>query len=365
MAVFFPLLMACVLSALPGLYASGVYDPYMDAAEMYRMQLLANAFQYPGHKLGGAEALGGAGVLDVPYGLMGDGGANDRLVDFEEESGPAYWPEELMAELAAAAAAENDGASLAEEEEEEEEDTQQEPIEVEEERQEETAAENGDKQQEDGNQAQAEEAKEATKHSGAQLRDQEHLEHSALHGYQSVSGGTVNGQNKQSKTDKALPAYCNPPNPCPVGKTAEDNCVENFENSAENNQRLLSQQECPCDTEHMFTCPEGSRTVSSKAQGSSAGDAAPTPDASQQLQLNKVIAELSDMEKQEEDSMENNPNFSATHKRFTLVAKKSPHLIRKRSETAHASNPYLEGQQIKIAAKKSPNLAGKPRNSQA
>ena len=34
----------------------------------------------------------------------------------------------------------------------------------------------------------------------------------------------MNGQSKQSKTDKALPAYCNPPNPCPVGKTGESIC---------------------------------------------------------------------------------------------------------------------------------------------
>ena len=34
-------------------------------------------------------------------------------------------------------------------------------------------------------------------------------------------GGTAEGEppQKQVKTDKPLPAYCNPPNPCPVGKT--------------------------------------------------------------------------------------------------------------------------------------------------
>ena len=32
-----------------------------------------------------------------------------------------------------------------------------------------------------------------------------------------------------------LPAYCDPPNPCPAGYTAEDGCIqmEEFENKAE------------------------------------------------------------------------------------------------------------------------------------
>ena len=30
-----------------------------------------------------------------------------------------------------------------------------------------------------------------------------------------------------------LPAYCDPPNPCPLGYTEKDGCIENFENSSE------------------------------------------------------------------------------------------------------------------------------------
>lgn len=66
--------------------------------------------------------------------------------------------------------------------------------------------------------------------------------------------------------------------------------MENFENSASNNQKLLSEQECPCDTEHMFTCPAGSQTVSSKAQS-----------GSQQMALNKVIDELNKLERNGEN----------------------------------------------------------------
>ncbi|GJQ78798.1 hypothetical protein Trydic_g2640 [Trypoxylus dichotomus] len=64
------------------------------------------------------------------------------------------------------------------------------------------------------------------------LRDQEFLEHSSLWGGQLISGGTGEGHQKlkpqgtltnkpEIKTDTTLPAYCNPPNPCPVGYTGK------------------------------------------------------------------------------------------------------------------------------------------------
>lgn len=60
------------------------------------------------------------------------------------------------------------------------------------------------------------------------IRDQEYLQHSSLWGNQYVSGGAGEGKqrlkpegslkNRQEiKTDATLPAYCNPPNPCPIG----------------------------------------------------------------------------------------------------------------------------------------------------
>lgn len=62
------------------------------------------------------------------------------------------------------------------------------------------------------------------------LRDREYLQHSSLWGHQFVAGGAGEGkqrlkpdgsvQNQQQvKTDETLPAYCNPPNPCPIGYT--------------------------------------------------------------------------------------------------------------------------------------------------
>lgn len=60
------------------------------------------------------------------------------------------------------------------------------------------------------------------------LRDREFLQHSSLWGSQFIAGGSGEGSQHlkpdgsilsqpQMKTDPTLPAYCNPPNPCPVG----------------------------------------------------------------------------------------------------------------------------------------------------
>ncbi|XP_008484960.1 neuroendocrine protein 7B2 isoform X1 [Diaphorina citri] len=99
------------------------------------------------------------------------------------------------------------------------------------------------------------------------LRDQEYLQQSSLWGHQFVQGGAGEGKQllkpegsiknqNQVKTDATLPAYCNPPNPCPVGYTAEDGCLEDFENSAEYSRVYQAAQECMCDAEHMFACPQ-------------------------------------------------------------------------------------------------------------
>jgi hypothetical protein len=45
-----------------------------------------------------------------------------------------------------------------------------------------------------------------------------------------IKGGTGDGKEhpKEVKTDKVLPAYCNPPNPCPIGYTGT--CYIYYEN---------------------------------------------------------------------------------------------------------------------------------------
>jgi len=63
--------------------------------------------------------------------------------------------------------------------------------------------------------------------------------------------------NKQEvKTDSILPAYCEPPNPCPPGFTSKDGCMEDFENTADFSRDYQSRQTCLCDEEHMFSCPQ-------------------------------------------------------------------------------------------------------------
>lgn len=90
------------------------------------------------------------------------------------------------------------------------------------------------------------------------LRDQEYLQHSTLWGHHYVSGGSGksggNFFNAQVKSDATLPAYCNPPNPCPVGYTEEQGCLATFENTAAFSRDFQAAQECMCDGEHMFDC---------------------------------------------------------------------------------------------------------------
>lgn len=101
------------------------------------------------------------------------------------------------------------------------------------------------------------------------IRDQEYIEHSSLFGHQFVTGGAGEGIQRLKpdgsipniqviKTDSVLPAYCNPPNPCPPGYTEEDGCIEDFTNTATFSRDYQAQQQCICDTEHMFDCPGSS-----------------------------------------------------------------------------------------------------------
>nr|CAG4639516.1 EOG090X0DEG [Daphnia magna] len=111
---------------------------------------------------------------------------------------------------------------------------------------------------------------------GLSLRDQEYLKHSSLFSRQQEddqpsSGGaptgslkisetasTTSGSSSSGKSENVLPAYCNPPNPCPIGYTAEDGCLEEFENTAAFSREYQAAQDCMCDTEHMFDCPASS-----------------------------------------------------------------------------------------------------------
>lgn len=162
------------------------------------------------------------------------------------------------------------------------------------------------------------------------LRDQEFLQHSSLWGHQFVSGGGGELPNRippQIKTDANLPAYCNPPNPCPVGYHEEQGCLENFENTAIFSREYQAAQDCTCDHEHMFDCA-GSQTAGDQSN-------------------DRVMA--SDLEKflmhqfQTDNRLENsntNPTLGVIKKLFHT------------QDPEDELNPFLAGDKLPIAAKK-------------
>jgi len=144
------------------------------------------------------------------------------------------------------------------------------------------------------------------------------------------------------KTDAVLPAYCNPPNPCPVGFTAEEGCLEVFENSAAFSRAYQASQECMCDTEHMFDCSN-----------------------------NNVHEDDADLEQSQQDFLnelrgtENDDEHRVIAKKF-YNKKNHEDKLKETKEMAHLaafearqfdgvrpdSNPFLHGDKLPIAAKK-------------
>lgn len=152
------------------------------------------------------------------------------------------------------------------------------------------------------------------------LRDQEYMQHSSLWGHQFVSGGAGEGPHRpkpQVKTDASLPAYCNPPNPCPVGYTEDQGCMVDFENTAAFSREYQAAQDCMCDSEHMFNCgaPEN--------QGA-------------ETEFKRYLAR----------------QFPAGIDHKNLVAKKYFQKKRVSPSTSAALNPFLTGEKLPIAAKK-------------
>ncbi|CAH8832412.1 unnamed protein product [Trichobilharzia szidati] len=131
----------------------------------------------------------------------------------------------------------------------------------------------------------------------------------------------------ESKVDN-LPAYCDPPNPCPINYKSEDlptPCDHDIEDTIEFNRewilRKMQNGECSCDNEHMDSCP-----VESNENGFK------TSFSTEQKANGKTFWE--------------NP-YLRGQKRKRLVAKKRV----KRSQI-YRYNPYLMGQVHKSAVKK-------------
>ncbi|CAO1352396.1 unnamed protein product [Diamesa hyperborea] len=150
------------------------------------------------------------------------------------------------------------------------------------------------------------------------LRDQEYMQHSSLWGHQFVTGGAGEGPRvvkPQVKTDATLPAYCNPPNPCPVGFTEEQGCTTDFENTASFSREYQSAQECMCDAEHMFECPTG-----------------------------------------QDNSDNGQQNFESFLASQFQTPQEHKNLVAKKFHVKKSTNPYLEGPKLPIAAKKGINV---------
>ncbi|CAG2106599.1 unnamed protein product [Medioppia subpectinata] len=181
----------------------------------------------------------------------------------------------------------------------------------------------------------------------------EYLEHSSLWGHQYMQGGAGEGTQRLKpdgsiknvqviKTDAVLPAYCNPPNPCPIGYTSEDGCIEEFENTAAFSRDYQASQECMCDTEHMFDCPGNT-------------------DENELETLARSIQNEGIMDSTLDKLVDNIREDTSEHK---VVAKKffTKKVVKKAREVgvkAHklTNNPFLTGDKLPVVAKKTPHLA--------
>lgn len=147
------------------------------------------------------------------------------------------------------------------------------------------------------------------------VRDHEYLQHSSLWANPFESSGENNDNNQingqQNNRQDSLPAYCDPPNPCPIGYTAEEGCLEEFENTAAFSREYQAQQDCMCDSEHMFDCATNRNNNN-------------------------------DMSDSDFDRLVQHFHVDDGHK--NLVAKKY-HMKK-------SFNPYLEGDKLPVAAKK-------------
>ncbi|XP_037272589.2 secretogranin_V domain-containing protein 7B2 [Rhipicephalus microplus] len=198
---------------------------------------------------------------------------------------------------------------------------------------------------------------------GPSIRDQEYLQHSSLWGHQYVTGGAGEGfqrlkpdgiaKNVQVvKTDAVLPAYCNPPNPCPKGYTAEDGCLEKFENTAAYSRDYQAAQDCMCDTEHMFDCPGATQENEIDALARSIQN-----EGLMESTLDRIVQHIDPtvpVEGQHKTVMAKKffkkENHASYAKRYSRKSKKSV----KQPKTTPAKNPYLQGEKLPVVAKKAP-----------
>jgi hypothetical protein len=189
----------------------------------------------------------------------------------------------------------------------------------------------------------------------------EYLEHSSLWGHQYMQGGAGEGSQRLKpdgsvrnvqviKTDAVLPAYCNPPNPCPIGYTAEDGCLEEFENTAAFSRDYQSSQECMCDTEHMFDCPGNTdenelETLARSIQNEGLMDST----------LDKLVDKIGG-DSSEHKVVAKKFFTKQTHNKYFKQVSKKAKAVGSKAKPIN-SYPFLSGEKLPVVAKKAPHLA--------
>ncbi|XP_023215283.1 uncharacterized protein LOC111618083 isoform X1 [Centruroides sculpturatus] len=213
------------------------------------------------------------------------------------------------------------------------------------------------------------------------IRDREYLEHSSLWGHQYVQGGAGEGSQRLKpdgsvknlqvvKTDAVLPAYCNPPNPCPPGYEARDGCLEDFVNTAVFSREYQAAQECMCDTEHMFDCPGSTReneidalarsiqneglmdtTIGRIVQDMQVGQRAPPPPQLPALPL--ISLSLRQIEGQRKNLVAKKYFTKKSHDTYYTEMRRSASASGLKAKRI-SGNPYLQGEKLPVVAKKNP-----------
>ncbi|GFT52105.1 neuroendocrine protein 7B2 [Trichonephila clavipes] len=150
-----------------------------------------------------------------------------------------------------------------------------------------------------------------------------HAECGAGEGFQRLKPDGSIKNLKVVKTDALLPAYCEPPNPCPLGYVADDGCLEEFENTAAFSREYQQHQNCMCDSEHMFDCPGATRE-----------------------------SEIDALAR----SFENEGLAESTLDRFfhDMEIRDGHKIVAKKFFAHKPGNPYLEGEKLPVIAKKAP-----------
>nr|CAG4638730.1 EOG090X0DEG [Cyclestheria hislopi] len=190
------------------------------------------------------------------------------------------------------------------------------------------------------------------------LRDQEYLQHSSLlssnihlsdsNDVKPASKPITKPSYNGAKTENVLPAYCNPPNPCPIGYSAEDGCLEEFENTAAFSREFQAAQDCMCDTEHMFDCPDPKNSNDKNHAAAAAAAAANMVDTAIRKIMSEIQGEHKTMVSKKFflDNHQHDEELNQLKIKAQAAAKAAgkPQLIEE--------NPFLQGDKLPIAAKK-------------